>query len=202
WSVRHATQAAQKLPTDWEDQCKRAHLRIAYSIKEHNIPSALYVNSDQTQVVYAQGASMTWAETGARQVSTVGEEEKRAFTCTVSVANDGTLLPFQAIYKGLTKVSQPAEKAPYREECISAGMLIEHSGTDTYWANQETMRHLVDQVIQPYFDRRIEELGLPATQKCIWQIDAWSVHRSEEFRTWMKKEHKNIILMFVPGGCT
>ena len=30
----------------------------------------------------------------------------------------------------------------------------------------------------------------------------WSVHRSEEFRGWMKTNHPNIILDFVPGGCT
>ena len=29
-----------------------------------------------------------------------------------------------------------------------------------------------------------------------------SVHRSEEFRGWMRTNHPNIILDFVPGGCT
>ena len=29
-----------------------------------------------------------------------------------------------------------------------------------------------------------------------------AVHRSQEFRDWMKEHHKNIIVMFVPGGCT
>ncbi|KIK77063.1 hypothetical protein PAXRUDRAFT_63046, partial [Paxillus rubicundulus Ve08.2h10] len=73
---------------------------IAYGIKEHDIPSSLYVNSDQTQVVYAQGSNLTWAPTGAKQVSTVGNEEKHAFTIVVSIANDSTMLPLQAIYAG------------------------------------------------------------------------------------------------------
>jgi hypothetical protein len=47
-----------------------------------------------------------------------------------------------------------------------------------------------------------KELGLPSSQVSIWLIDCWSVHKSKEFRTWMKKNHPNIILLFVPGGCT
>lgn len=30
----------------------------------------------------------------------------------------------------------------------------------------------------------------------------WSVHQSEKFRTWIKKEHPTILLDYVPGGCT
>ena len=97
WSECKATRAAQKIPDDWEEKCERSFLRKAYSIKEYDIPSALYVNSDQTQVVYAPGNKMTYAPIGAKQVSLVGGDEKWAFTAMVSIANDGTLLPFQAI---------------------------------------------------------------------------------------------------------
>ncbi|KIL57393.1 hypothetical protein M378DRAFT_88004 [Amanita muscaria Koide BX008] len=64
------------------------------------------------------------------------------------------------------------------------------------------MRKLVNEIIKPYFDRKKKELGLPKTQNSIWKIDCWSVHKSAEFRHWMKSTHKNIILLFVPGGCT
>jgi hypothetical protein len=94
---QHATRATQKLPDDWEDLCKRAFLCIAYSIKEEDIPPELFINSDQTQVVYAQDSKLTWALTGSCQVTVIGKDEKRAFTVTVSVSNSGTLLPFQAI---------------------------------------------------------------------------------------------------------
>ena len=59
WSPRKATHAAQKKPLDWEDQCEKSFLRKAYLIKEEDIPAALYVNADQTQVVYAPGDKMT-----------------------------------------------------------------------------------------------------------------------------------------------
>src|SRR5260370_22230770 len=48
WSLRKGTQAAQKLPDDWQDQYVRSFLRKAYTINEENIPIVLYVNSDQT----------------------------------------------------------------------------------------------------------------------------------------------------------
>jgi hypothetical protein len=202
WSERRATRAAQKTPNHWEDLCEHSFLRLAYTIKEEDIPSALYVNSDQTQVVYAQGSQLTWAKTGAKQVSTVGNDEKRAFTVMVSVANDGTMLPLQAIYQGSSKGSCPSQSAPNYENCINAGFRFEYSNTKTYWSTHATMHSIVDEIIAPYFERKKQELGLPQTQKSVWQIDVWSVHRSEDFRSWIKTHHPTIGLHYVPGGCT
>lgn len=202
WSEWCTTRAAQKTPTNWEDLCERASLRLAYTIKEEDIPSALYVNSNQIQVVYAQGSNLTWAKTGAKQVSTVGNDEKRAFTVMVSIANDGTMLPLQAIYQGYSKVSRPSPSAPNYENCMNAGFHFEYSDMKTYWSTHGTTHSLVDEIIAPYFEQRKKELGLPQTQKSVWQIDVWSVHRSEEFQTWMKNNHPTIVLNFIPGGCT
>lgn len=202
WSIRKATQAAQKLPKDWEDQCERSVFRKVYVIKEEDIPIELYVNSDQTQIVYAPGNRMTWAETGAKQVAVVGMDEKRAFTLLVSVAADGTILPFQAVYQGKTKLSLPVTTSPNHSDAMKAGFKLEFSGTKTYWSNQETMRAFVNDILAPYFDGRKAELRLPIEQKSLWQIDVWSVHRSTEFREWMRANHPNIVMDFVPGGCT
>jgi hypothetical protein len=76
WLEGRATRAAQKLPDNWEDLCKCAFLRIAYSINEEDIPPELFINSDQTQVVYVQGSKLTWAPTGSCQVMVIGEDEK------------------------------------------------------------------------------------------------------------------------------
>jgi hypothetical protein len=38
WSVRKATQAAQKRPANWEAQCEKSFFRKAYIIKERDIP--------------------------------------------------------------------------------------------------------------------------------------------------------------------
>ncbi|KAF8877792.1 hypothetical protein BD779DRAFT_1410588, partial [Infundibulicybe gibba] len=202
WSLQRATQAAQKLPTDWENLCEKSFFRKVYAIKEEDIPSSLFVNSDQTQVVYAPGGAMTWTETGAKQAPVVGKEEKRAFTAMVSVSCSGILLPIQAIYVGKTNRAVPSSDAEKYTEAAIAGFLFEPSGTSTYWSNQHTMRSFVDKILAPYFQAEKEKLGLPETQKSLWSIDLYSVHRSKELRTWINKHHPSIILDYIPGGCT
>jgi DDE superfamily endonuclease len=202
WSRRKGTQAAHKLPDNWEDQCEQSTFRKAYSIKEENIAAKLWVNSDQTQGVYAPGDKMTWAPKGSKQVPVHGAEEKRAFTLMVSVASDGTVLPMQAIYTGKTERSCPSPNAPHYADLINAGFLLEESGTTTYWSNHKTMHSFVNRILAPYFDNAKVELGLPHSQKSLWTIDVWSVHRSKEFMRWMRNNHPTIIVDFVPGGCT
>ena len=81
-------------------------------------------------------------------------------------------------------------------------MTLEFSGTSTYWSNLAKMKSFVTLILDPYFEEKKGELGLPSTQKALWQIDVWSVHRSLEFRNWMSANYSYIILDFVPGGCT
>ena len=203
WSRRKGTRAAQKLPQNWEDQCEKSAQRKAYLIKEYDIPAELYVNSDQTQRLYAPGDKLTYAETGARQVSVIGGDEKRAFTVLVTVTSAGLLLLFQTIYQGQTDRScpRPAKSRMYAE-AVAAGFRFEYSKSKTYWSNQRTMRLFVDHMLAPYFERTKIQLGRPANQRSLWQIDVWSVHRSDEFLSWMHDQHPTILIDFVPGGCT
>ena len=176
--------------------------RKAYSIKEYDIPSALYVNADQTQVIYAPGDKLTNASIGSKQVSLVGGDEKRAFTVLIAVANDGTLLPFQVIYVGKTAQSCPSNNAPHFNDLVNLGVRMEYSGTTTYWSNHKTMRLWVDKILAPYFQETKRKLGLRPDHRSLLQWDLWSVHHSDEMRDWMKKNNPIIILDYVPGGCT
>jgi len=202
WSIRRATKAAQKLPANHAEILHNAFLREASIIRDHAVPAKLRVNTDQTQLVYQQGTQQTWTESGAKQVSTVGQEEKRAFTLVPSISASGVLLPMQAIFMGKTSASCPSPKAPSYREALAQGYIMLPSKSSTYWSTQATMRALVDDIIAPYFDKTKAELGLPSTQASIWKIDCWSVHKSQEFLGWMKKTHPTIIIIFVPGGCT
>jgi hypothetical protein len=76
WSEQKATRAAHKLPNDWEQLCWHAFFCIAYGMKEEDIAAELFVKSDQTQVVYAQGSKLTWTKSESQQVTVVGEDEK------------------------------------------------------------------------------------------------------------------------------
>jgi hypothetical protein len=189
WSEWKATRAAQKLPDNWEELCKGSFFWIAHGIKEEDIPPKLYVNSDQTQVVYAQGSKLTWAKTGSWQVTVIREDKKQAVTVFVSVSNSGELLPFQAIYPGYSSKTCPATSAKDYDTVKAAGFCCEFSKTKTYWSTQETMHTFVNEILVPYCSKQKIKLGLPESQKLIWQIDIWSVHRSEELRAWMKASH-------------
>ncbi|KAE9396378.1 hypothetical protein BT96DRAFT_824716 [Gymnopus androsaceus JB14] len=145
WSIRKATRAAHKLPENWEDQCEQSAFCKAYKIKEYNIPAELFINSDQTQMLYAPGDKLTWAKTGSSQVSVLGAEEKRAFTVTVGVTASGRALPFQAVYAGRTDRSCPSKQSPYYQAALDVGIQFVFSGTDTYWANHETMHQYVNE---------------------------------------------------------
>ena len=92
------------------------------------------MNSDQTQVIYAPGDKMTYAPIRKKQVSLVGGDKKWVFTM-VSIANNGTLLPFQAIYGGQSKHSHPSKNVPHYDDVLQAGMSLEYSRTKTYWSN-------------------------------------------------------------------
>jgi len=84
-----------------------------------------------------------------KQVLLVGGEEKCAFTVMVSVVNDGTLLPFQAIYEGKTTKSCPNPNLQHYKDIIDAGMLLEFSETKTYWSNMKTMKTLLTRSLIP-----------------------------------------------------
>jgi hypothetical protein len=64
------------------------------------------------------------------------------------------------------------------------------------------MKTYVDQIIAPYFGRMKAKLGYPPDQTCIVQLNAWSVHRSLQFCTWVCKQYLWIVLDFIPANCT
>ncbi|KAF8595711.1 hypothetical protein BDV93DRAFT_456244 [Ceratobasidium sp. AG-I] len=202
WSVRKATWAAQKYPSDVNTVLLHAYLRFARLVRNEDIPASCIVNADQTQVVYNTGSSSTWNSTGEQQVHVLCMEEKQDFTLLVAASVSGSILLFQAIYGGKTTRSLPNKNLPGLSETRKLGFLLDYSGTDTYWSTQLTMQRFVSRIQAPYFLAQITQHGLPATQKCIFQIDCWSVHRSAECRSWMGEPYPWIIILYVPGGCT
>ena len=202
WTIRRSTRAGQKLPTNVDEILRKAFLRVTYVVKDQDIISALIANSDQTQMVLQQGCNVTYAPKGSKQVTTLGSEEKRALTVFVTLTNDGLLLPFQTIHKGNTSQSLPSKNCRSMKEALENGFLFESSKTTTYWSTQATMQNFVNTVLAPHFEKVKAINGLPCSQRSLWLIDCWSVHRSDEFLSWMATHHKTIIILFVLAGCT
>jgi len=134
WSICASTRAGRKIPPNSNEILRRAFFRIAYTVKHEDIPSSLMANSDQTQVVLAQGSNIMYAPTNSKQVTTIGSDEKRAFTVLVTLTNDGKLLPYQSIYKGSTGASLLSKDCRSMSDTKSAGFLFESSMTSTYWS--------------------------------------------------------------------
>ncbi|KAF9520676.1 hypothetical protein BS47DRAFT_1286982, partial [Hydnum rufescens UP504] len=169
---------------------------------DYNIPVALGVNSDQTQVVFQQGSSMTYEKTGLDQVATVGQDEKGAFTLNVGISASGKLLPFQVIYASKSLKSLLNESCEGYNCAIQLGFHFESSMTDTYWATLDTMKLYVQCILVLYFLSEKESLQLPDNQECLWQIDIRPVHTSIDFWGWLHTNFPWIILEYIPGGCT
>jgi hypothetical protein len=152
----------------------------------------LRVNTNQTQTVYQMGGKRTWNKAGEKQVTTMGMDKKRAFTLMPLILASSKLLPMQTIFHGQMTTSCPSKGARFYSEVVEYVFKFEPSKLHTYWSTQATMQLLIVKIIVPYFARKKEELNLPPSQCSLWMIDCWSVHKSEEFWGWMKKNHTNI----------
>jgi hypothetical protein len=198
WTLRRSTRSGKKIPDGVTYILTNAYFRLVYTISENQVTITLSVNTDQTLVIYSAGASETYAPKGSKQVEVVGKDEKRGFTLVVGISMSGEALPFQAIYAGKTNRSLPSPDAPdYHKATETLGFHIE-SGGNNHWSTMSTMKSYVQDILVPYFEghRRAPN------QICIWQIDCWSVHRSEEFRQWMYNTYPWIRIHYVPANCT
>jgi hypothetical protein len=68
--------AAQKLPPNYQQILSNSFLRQAFIIRDHGIPAALRVNTNQTQTHYQMGGKRTWNKKGEKQISTLGMDKK------------------------------------------------------------------------------------------------------------------------------
>lgn len=64
------------------------------------------------------------------------------------------------------------------------------------------MRDLFNKMIRPAIDRIKQQRGLGPQAKAIVNMDVYKVHNSEEFLTWIKATHPDILLLYIPPGCT
>jgi len=198
WSLQHSTRPGKKVPDGVTYILTNAFFYLAYTISENSVTIELMVNTDQTLVTYAAGASETYAPKGSKQVEIVGKDEKRGFTLVFGVSMDGHVLPFQAIYTGSTPRSLPSPGAPEYHRATEELKFRIESGGDNHWSTISTMQSYVQHILVPYFEGHRQDQN----QICIWQIDCWSVHRSAEFRQWMYNTYPWIRIHYVPANCT
>jgi hypothetical protein len=84
--------------------------------------------------------------------------------------------------------------------CINNGWDLTFN--ESHWSIFETTKSFVHKILQLYLHSQIEELGLPKHHKMVWLLDCWIVHKSKEFLDYMKKDHPNIMVIFILVNCT
>ena len=151
---------------------------------------------DQTGVHLVSASSWTYEMVGSSDVAIVGAEDKRQITACVSASLRGDLLPLQLIFQGKTARCLPASTAS------STAARVDITCSDNHWSTQETMQRWITKVLLPHTERMISMYELDANAHILLQLDCWAVHKSEEFRGWLQREHPRIHLVFVPANCT
>lgn len=196
WSWRQRTTAASKLPNDWRQLGIDMAKRVAYFMQLYGVHPSLVVNMDQTGVHLAPADQRTYEQRGSKHVAVVAAEDKRQITACIASSLDGDLLPLQLIFQGKTTACHP----PATDSAKAALIHITHS--ENHWSNQQTMREWIESVLMPYAERQITAHSLQPAAKLVLVLDVWAVHKSEEFRMFLRTHHPRIHLVFVPANCT
>lgn len=160
------------------------------------IHPSLVINMDQTGVHLVPASSWTYERLGSSAVATVGADDKRQITACLASSLYGDLLPLQLIFEGKTDRSLPnATEA-------SKAVHVHITRSENHWSSQQTMRDWIVKVLLPYTARCIQTHSLRTDSKVLLVLDVWAVHKSEEFRRFLRTEHPHVHLVFVPANCT
>ena len=111
--TRMATTAKIPIP---DKACKEIELvfmhKIVQKVEKHNIPHFFIINADQTPSKYVPVGRSTLAEKNIKDVPISGSADKRLVTANFVETLDGSILPFQLIYKGKSTQSLPKTDFP------------------------------------------------------------------------------------------
>lgn len=157
---------------------------------------SLVINMDQTGVHLIPAASWTYEKQGSAAVAVVGAEDKRQITACLGSSLYGDLLPLQLIFAGKTARVLPPETAS------SKAARVQLTFSDNHWSSLATMQQWVTELLLPYAQRCIQQHELNSNAHMLLVLDCWAVHKSEEFRFWLRTQHPRIHLVFVPANCT
>lgn len=196
WSWRQRTTAASKLPNDWRQRGIDMAKRVAYFMQIYSVHPSLVINMDQTGVHLAPADMRTYEKAGSKDVAVIGAEDKRQITACIASSLAGDLLPLQLIFQGKTDACHPAATD------ASKAALIHITHSPNHWSSQHTMQQWIEFVLMPYAERQIAAHELDRAAKVVLVLDVWAVHKSEEFRTFLRMYQPRVHLVFVPANCT
>lgn len=195
WSKRKGTTSKGQTPADFPELKERMLSQLEKAVTDHKVPPELVVNWDQTAVHYIPCGEWTMAETGSQNVNITGLDDKREITAVLAGSVSGRFLAPQLIFDGKTERCHP-----HLPEGVAwpDGWDITHN--PKHWSNEETMIQYFVNVLKPYKDSVVAELGLPEGQHMVALFDVFRGQWTEKCKTWLKDHH--IIPVQVPPNCT
>ncbi len=173
--------------------------RITYLMKLYLIPPCLVVNTDQTGIhLVPTTGKITQESKSLKHIQVLGVENKRQVTVVVSFASNGNLLLEQVVFTHTTHRCLPPSNEG-KLKCINSSW--DFTFSENHWSMVQTTKDFVHKVLLAYLHKQIQQLDLQANQKLVWLINCWNVHKRKEFLDYIKKEHPNIVIVFVPANC-
>ncbi len=134
------------------------------------------------------GNDRTYDVKGGKDISVIGSEEKRAFTVCLGSAADGTILPFQSIWKGKTTSSLPKTRDQFQHLRFHYGL-----NEKNHWSNLKPTQDYFEHILASRVDDN---------QYWVAYIDCWKIHKSKAFLEWARAKYSKLLILFVPAGCT
>lgn len=206
WKWRRGTTGAgNELPENWHEEGIKVAKRLAVMIYNDEIHRKMIINFDQTGVHVVPKSRFTYAKAKTEHVSILGFDDKRQITMVVGCTYDGDLLPLQIIFQGTDKKRlNQLYSHPFKPDFNIKNEGFHITCSPSHWSTFDTMKEYIKKIIVPWMDKMKKEYSteIKSDAKCVVILDCWNVHRGEEFRSYMKQNHQDIILLFIPPHCT
>ena len=192
WTKRKGTTTKVELSLQFLSEEKFIfHRAISAAISEHDIPTSLVINLDQTPLSYVSPGKYTFSFKGAKNVPIRGVDDKRQITGTFAVTLTGKFLPVQSIYKGKTKRSLPKSKFPNS---------FSVTFTENHWSNTDKSVEFFEEIIFPYLDKVKKENRYPNEQYSLNVTDTFKGQDNDTLKGLCSQNNCEVVI--VPHNLT
>ena len=187
WTKRKGTAGKVEPSKKFLDEEKFTFQRkISNVILDHDVPSALVLNLDQTPLSYVSPGKYTFSSKGSKNVPIKGLDDKRQITATFVVSATGSFLPIQLIYQGKSKRCLPKFTFPSN---------FHVTFTPNHWSNLEKCEDLFKVIIFPYLSAKKKELGYPEDQRSLIIMDTFKGQDKEEMKRLCGKNSCELVIV-------
>ena len=190
--VKRRANTKTKVTVEEFDETKKLFLLdIKNTTHMDEIPPQLIINWDHTGINYVPVSSWTMEAPGTKRVEIIGKDDKRQLTAVLGCSMSGDFLPPQLIYQGKTKKCLPHFK-------FSDNWDVTYS--ENHWANEDTTRQYIMNILLPYLQDKRKELKLLPTHRALVLFDNFKGQSTEEILKLLDSNDINVVM--IPANCT